>query len=374
MQTDWLSKLLVLAHQADALTWIVITVNLILAAFSRQLVKLSFHQTPNSHALTRRTTAFRALNLLIVIVFIYTHFYTQNGTSSFGLTLLAIIIVIYLAYLSSTLVAYFLLRRYGKRRQIGDKIRFSESYNSQLLTLFAWVFIGIVTLITIIRLLGFNSLLEAGGVIGFIGVFLALTQASWAPDIFSGLIILNSDMLNEGDVIELRGIGHQTLYGLVYKTKVFHTEILNLVNNHRIMIRNSTIRDQVVHNLSKFASSRGLREVLRFKIGYEVPPEKVRKFLLSAWDSVVEKNIDGIEAQYKIEIGVGEVGDHAVEWCVYYHTKAPDQLRRLRMELNELFLHTAYEMDLSLATPLTHQVNGIDSPAPVVNRQDKRDE
>ena len=358
MTTGWVNELTGLARQVDGITWAVVAINLLLAVFARQLLRFSFSEQPDARTFTRRVSVFRALNLLIVIAFIYTHFYARGGASGPGFKLLAIVIILYLAYLASALVAWFILRRYGKRRDANGKMRYSESYNSQLLTLFAWVFIGIVTLITIIRLLGFNSLLEAGGVIGFIGVFLALTQASWAPDIFSGLIILNSDMLEEGDVIELRGSGggKETIYGLVYKTKVFHTEILNLVNNHRIMVRNAAIRDQIIHNLSKFASAKGLREVLRFKIGYDTPPARVREFLTAAWQQVLEASIEGIEQQHDIEIGVGDTGDHAVEWLVYYHTKAPERLRRLKMELNEIFLRVANDMGISLATPLTHVV------------------
>jgi len=64
------------------------------------------------------------------------------------------------------------------------------------------------------------------------GVLLAFTQSTWAPDVFSGLIILNSDMLEEGDIIEIKE--SEPVYGLVYKTKIFHTVILNLVDNHHV--------------------------------------------------------------------------------------------------------------------------------------------
>ena len=61
----------------------------------------------------------------------------------------------------------------------------------------------VMGLIACVRILGFDSLLEAGGLLGVMGVFLALTQASWAPDIISGLVILNSRMVEEGDVLQL---------------------------------------------------------------------------------------------------------------------------------------------------------------------------
>jgi len=56
-------------------------------------------------------------------------------------------------------------------------------------------------------------------VIGFIGVFLALTSNIWALDVFHGLIILNSAMFSEGDVIQFND-GEQ-IYGLVIRLKFF---------------------------------------------------------------------------------------------------------------------------------------------------------
>lgn len=270
------------------------------------------------------------------------------------MNILAIVVILYLAYLFAHLANYFIIKRYGKEKEINGKTRRIETYNVRVLTLFARVFIFIIALITIIRVLGFSSLLEAGGVIGIIGVFLALTQATWAPDIFSGLIILNSDMFEEGDVIELRG--QDAVYGVVYKTKVFHAEILNLLDNHRIMIRNALLRDKVIHNLSKFASAKGLREKLSFKIGYEIPSSKVEQMLNKAWSIALEKEIIGLQSQHEVEFGIIETGDHAVEWGVYYYTKEVANLRRIRMALYQIFLNTASEENISLATPMTHKL------------------
>lgn len=336
----------------DALTWGVVVVNLLLILFARPLVNLVFSDAQKDARSSRRLHIFRALNLLIIATFGYYHFFKGDGQRNLALNLLAIVVILYLGYLLGHLANYLILRRYGKQKEIDGKTRRIETYNARMLTLFAQVFIFIIALIAIIRILGFNSLLEAGGVIGFIGVFLALTQATWAPDIFSGLIILNSDMLEEGDVIQLRGA--DSLYGVVYKTKVFHTEILNLLDNHRIMIRNALLRDQVIHNLSKFASAKGLREKLTFKIGYDTAPEHVEKMLHQAWETALEKDVVGLQAQHDIEIGILNTGDHAVEWAVYYHTKSIEQLPRTRMALNRIFLKTAKAQGISLATPLTH--------------------
>lgn len=73
-------------------------------------------------------------------------------------------------------------------------------------------------------------------------MLLALTQGAWAPDIISGLVILNSKMLQERDVIKLSD-SNETFLGIVYCTRAFHTELLNVVDNHRVMISNSRMRD-----------------------------------------------------------------------------------------------------------------------------------
>jgi small-conductance mechanosensitive channel len=149
----------------------------------------------------------------------------------------------------------------------------------------------------VVRILGFESLLEAGGVIGFIGVLLALTQGAWAPDIISGLIILNSRLMEEGDVVEFWD-GTDKIIGIVFKTKVFHTEILDLADNHRTMVQNSRLRTITINNLSKFASAKGLREELRFNIGYDVPESKVQGLFLAAFDAAIQDSEIAIEASH----------------------------------------------------------------------------
>jgi small-conductance mechanosensitive channel len=299
---------------------------------------------------------FRALNLLMIIVYGYIRFFKNNAenTQSDGLVLklLAVIAMIYFAYLAMHLAHAFFVRQYGKERDINGKTRYTSTYQTRLLSIFSSIIIGIVALISIIRLLGFDSILEAGGVIGLFGVFLALTASIWAPDIFHGLIILNSDMFSEGDVIQFNE--GEDIYGLVYKTKVFHMVILNLANNHRIMIRNAKLRDFTVHNLSKFASARGLRESLSFKIGYDVSESQVKKLFEAVYEMAKEDNSIPIEEQYDLEYGIEDTGDHAVEWLFFYYTKDVEKLLLTRQRLLQLMLKTSVEQGISLSTPFTH--------------------
>ena len=344
----------ILIDQFGTFGYVVFGINALLLVFAPQIVNLLYdnHQeTKKTSGVKRKVMIFRALNLLFVISYGYYRFFQDKESKSLILHILAVLAIIYFAYLAMHLAHLFLVRQYGKEREIKGRKRYVSSYQTRLLSFFSSIFIGILALISIIRLLGFDSVLETGGVIGLIGVFLALTSSIWAPDIFHGLIILNSDMLSEGDVIQFKD-GEQ-IYGLVYKTKIFHTVILNIVNNHRVMIRNSKLRNFTVHNLSKFASARGLRENLRFKIGYDVSSAQVKDLFETVYALAKEDKGITLEDQYDLEYGVRDTGDHAVEWQLYYYTKDVEKLMVTRQRLLQLMLETAIEKGISLATPFT---------------------
>lgn len=338
----------------DTVGYLILAMNILVLLFAQKLVLAVYHEPADSSSVIRKTRILRVLSLLIIIAYFY--FFTQKAKEhGFALKVLGVIGIIYVSYLINHLVAYFILRSYGVEKEVNGKARFISTYNARLLSIFSSIFIAIMALISIIQTLELNSLLEAGGIIGFIGVFLALTNAVWAPDIFSGLIILNSDMLEEGDIIQIHD--NEPIYALVYKTKVFHTVILNLVDNHRIMIRNSRLRDFTVHNLSKFASAKGLRESLVFNIGYDVSCAHVRAMFEAAYEEIKKQGSIGIETNRALEIGVQEVGDHAVQWCIYYYTKDVEQLPKIRQQLLETILRTSNRHNILLSTPLTHIVS-----------------
>ncbi len=338
----------------DWIAGLVLTINIILLIFAKYIIRLVHQGKEDKPAFTWKLRTFRGLNLLIIIGYFYFNVYSHEIDYGPGIRTVAILTVLYIAYLTMYISHYLILRRFGRTRESTGEMRYIDTYNSRLLNILSNVFISIIALISVIRLLGFETLLEAGGVIGFIGVFLALTQNSWAPDIFSGLIILNSDILKEGDVIELHN--GDKIIGEVFRTKIFHTEVLNLINNHRILIRNSRLRDYAIHNLSKFASAKGLRECLRFKIGYDHSIAKVRSMLEAAYTSVSEATEITIEGQYASEIGITDTGDHAIEWSVFYYTKAVGNILKTRQQMREAFLEISQAHDISLATPMTHDI------------------
>ncbi len=335
----------------ESTDYLVLIVNLLLIVFAQPTMRFLFRASTAEAKLKWRVRLLRALNALILGVYGYRYMYLPAEGGSYAVKVLAIAVILYIAYLCSNICNFFIYRQYGRKREFNGNLMVGETYQTRLFTILANILIAIITLIAVIQELGFHSLLETGGVLGFIGVIVALTQGAWAPDVISGLIILNSDLFEEGDVIQLEN-GQKTL-GTVFKTKVFHTEILNLVNNHRIMIKNALLREHTVHNLSKFASARGLRECLKFKIGYEVSATDVKAMFDNAYADMLVGCIP-LAQQHGYEVKLLDTGDHALEWGFIYYVKEVDKLVAIRRDGREAILQASIKAGISLATPLTY--------------------
>ena len=296
--------------------------------------------------LNTRISMMRVLNALIIVgvlADVLLHNYTLLSKLTQSL------IVIYFAVFGTQFINFFVRQRFGKVRNTKNKQQISDTYSSRGLSLFVAAVITVVAIVSCLRILGLNSLLEAGGAIGIIGLFLAMTQASWALDIVSGLIILNSRMAEEGDVVQFNMDG-STIVASIFKTKVFHTECLDLANNHRLMVRNAKLRDYGLQNLSRFASAKGLRERLLFNIDYAHSEQEVTDMINRAFEHI-DKAEDLREEQFAPEVMVHDTGDYAVTWAVYYYIKDVKQLLRIKQVFRAYILAESVRSNISLATP-----------------------
>ncbi len=329
----------------------VLCINLLLIATARPLMQ---RITPanSENALRLRIVIMRGINLGIIVIYGYYWLVSHNINNSFAAKSLSILVIVYFAYLINFVLQFIIYRAYGKQRTIAEKITYIETYRTRALNILTSLIVSIIALIACIQQMGFTDLLQAGGVIGILGVMIGLTQGSWAPDIISGLILLNSHIFEEGDVIEL----DNNFVGIIYKIKMFHTEVLNLSNNHRIMIRNAKMRDITLHNLSKFASAKGLRECLAFNIGYEVKPDAIEKLFEEVTETAIKSSIN-FEHKFGTEVKLLSAGDHALKWGYIYYVKQVNDIITLRRDLRLTVLKSANAHGISLATPLTHAAN-----------------
>ncbi len=343
MARDWLFDL------SGPGLWLLGGSILLLLLFSRPLLALIFSDRDEKR-FQGRLNLFRLACLLALVILVIRGVAHPGAQSLWFTRLLGVLLIVYVAYLSFYLVSRLILRRFGRERQRDEETVYVETYNSRLLTLLAGVLIGVVALVAIIRVLGYSTWLEAGGVLGVLGVMLALTQGAWVPDLVSGLVILNSRLAEEGDVVQL-GESPEEIY-MVFRTRLFFTELLHLANNHRVLIQNSRLRGMTVQSLSRFASARGLRERLVIKVGYEVTGEQVNRLFEQVMAEALADPDIPVEEKYEAEIRPLSAGDYGVEWGCFYYTKEARSLLRTRQQMLALVLRIAREQELSLATPL----------------------
>lgn len=337
----------------DQLDYFIIGLNLLLIVLTRRILLISVSDNSDMSNFTMKVTSFRLLNILIIVSYGYSFIYLSASDQQADFKLITISLVLYVTFLVKHIFNYWVHKKFGREREVNGDKKNIETYNSRLLSLLGGIVVFVISLITIVNVLEFTSLLQAGGVIGILGVFLALTQNSWAPDIISGLILLNNAMIEEGDVIEFNDAS--SIIGVIYKTKMFHTEILNLTNNHRIMLKNSRLREFTIQNLSKFASAKGLRESLVFKVSYDVSSEQVKKMFRQAEQAIKKDNPGYFTEDEDFEVGLSETADHALEWTVYYYTKEVKSLIKIRQLMKESILTSAIECGISLATPIQYK-------------------
>ena len=339
-----------------SLQHVLISLNLSLLIFAKPLFRLVLKGTQVSEEELFSGRAFLVLQranwISLICVVLYGVILPLN--QEFGFTkVLSVLMIISCANLFDSLLDIFILQRFGRKKRTDGTEMYVETYRSRLVSLMITAMIGIISVLLIIKVIGFESLLETGGVIGFIGVLLALTQGAWAPDIISGLIILNTQMLEEGDVIEFTTT--KPVIGVVFKTKLFHTELLDLATNHRVMVPNAQVRQSAVFNLSKFASAKGLRERLTFKIGYDVRQSEVHKLFKEVLELAKLDTDIQINDLHDFEVRILDAGDYAIEWAVFYYIKEVRSVLSTRQHLTALIAKKSEELEISLATPILHQ-------------------
>lgn len=307
-----------------------------------------------SDGVTTRTSMMRVLNALIIMA-VLTDAYLLQHKSEFTSQITRSLMLLYFAVVSTQIINYFVRQRFGKKRVSNNTTSISDTYSSRGLSLIVTTIVTLIALISCLRILGFNSLLEAGGTLGIAGIALAMTQAAWAPDIIAGLIILNSRLCEEGDVIQFNMDGNKIIAS-VFRTKLFHTELLDLANNHRLMIRNNRLRDFGLQNLSRFASAKGLRERMLFNIGYEHSKADVTAMIHRAF-AECDKAEGAREEQFAPEIRVYDTADYAVTWAVFYYIKDIKRVLAIKQIFRAYILEESIRSGISLATPDLHQTD-----------------
>lgn len=346
----------------------VLSLNILLLLFAKSIFSIFNKDKPESFGLS----LFRFINITFLtlhlsdLILLYFNLHFEHFFLRFGTTLLTI----YFGIFSFGLLSYLSRRKFGSIKELDAKHYYTDSYNSRLIDILGLIVIIIITLYTIINIWGWTSLLETTGIFGLIAAFLALTNQIWAPDLYYGLVILNSKMIEDGDVITMYGIEDEYI---INKVTFIYTILLDIRNNHRSLIRNAQLIESKIDNLSKRASIDGLRMKLSYKIGY---PQSAQTAL--AYHENIEAMFEQVQTlcfedqhihlnNIPFELLLHEAGDYALEYHLFFYleqlpkTKVTKSIRTILIKtpklVNEKVLKASYTYGIDLSTPLIVQKN-----------------
>ena len=374
--------------------------NIVLLLLARPILNII---SPNQDNKTR-IKIFQALNLL-VIGFHFIDFTLRRAfpveldaageivsgyegyVIKIGLSLMVIYAGVFLYSLAGTLSR----KRFGKTRVIDEKTIYVETYNSRLVGL---VMLGVIVLTVIYMLIktwDADSLLGTTGIFGIFIGFLAFTSGIWAPDIVSGLIILNSDILVDGDVVVIHG--HEDEF-IIARITLIYVVLYDVRNNHRTLLRNTQFIQNRIDNLSRVTSTHGIRQVLKYNIGYpsfsddrDTRKTELMEFRKSISD-VFEEAFEICAASDHIyvnpnkpfEWAMTNAGDYALEYTLWVYlekipnTKVTSTIRKHLMgtmfKVNEAVFTASVHEGVDLSTP-DIVVAQLQPPAPPVEKAPK---
>lgn len=343
----------------DTIEW---TGHIAILLWSMLMVVLSgrlFSMVENTSSTMLKMKAFRSLNFLVVVLLLLDLFLLrfhqdyEQLFSKFGLSLFTTYAAIYLYSLAS----FHTFKRFGAEKTIDNRSVYVETYSTRIINLLLVVCATFGTFYIIIKIWGADSLLETTGLMGILVGFLAFTAPVWAPDIISGLIILNSQMLDDGDVVVIDGFPNEYI---ISKVSFVYVTLYDIRNNHRALVKNSRFLSGKIDNLSKIASTEGMRAKISYNIGYpkfegrsgneriealQAFMKKIDSMFNRAFEECVnsEKAIQ-INPNKAFEWALTQTGDYALEFTMwFYFNRVPNT--KVTATARKHLMGTAYKVN-----------------------------
>jgi len=384
-----LSSFDVLIPELSQLQWlahgVIFAVNALLFAFAKPLLAIVEYGREGDS----KVRILRYLNVLVMVLQLldllllsfspdYQHYFIKAGV-----TLMAL----YASLLLYSISSFILLKKFGLEKELDERTLFVETYSSRLVNIVLLILIVISTIYALIVIWGANSLLETTGIFGIIAAFLAFTSSVWAPDIISGLIILNTQMLEDGDVVVVDGYRDEYI---INKVTFIYIILYDIRNNHRTLVKNSRFVQSKIDNLSRIASTDGVRRKLVYQIGYpqfegnseqrlaalQQFKSRIEKLFQRAFESACEDADIKINRHKPFESSLTNTGNYALEYSVWFYleripnSKITATIRRHLMgtiyRVNEAIYTASVGEGIDLSTPdlasvTLHSVDAVES-------------
>jgi hypothetical protein len=345
--------------------------NIALLIFARPILNLIEANKNNTPTLR----IFQALNILVLLLHIMDLAFLRASNSyenyfiNLGLSLMAL----YTGLFSYKLCSFLSRKRFGHEKVLDNKNIFLDTYSSRLVDIILLGIIAVTTIYAIIKIWGADSMLETTGIFGIVAALLAFTSNIWAPDIISGLIILNTQILEDGDVVKVDGYPDEYI---ISKVTLVYVILYDIRNNHRTLIRNSQFTQSKIDNLSRVASTDGIRKSISYNISYpdlkssqqEKRSEELQSFknkidrvFTHAFDYCASQKDIMVNDSRPFEWALTKTGDYALEFTLWFYlqripnTKVTATIRKHLMgtiyKVNEAVYSAAIIENVQLSTP-----------------------
>jgi len=344
--------------------------NIILLLLARPILNLI---APNQNNKTK-VKIFQALNLLVIIFHVIDFALRRSvdGYEGYFINLGISLMVIYAGVFIYSAAVTLSRKRFGAVRKVDNKDVYIETYNSRMVNLLLLAMITVTVIYALIKIWGADSLLETTGIFGIFIAFLAFTSGIWAPDIVSGLIILNSDILVDGDVVVIHG--HEDEF-IIARVTLIYVVLYDVRNNHRTLLRNTKFIENRIDNLSRIASSEGIRQAYKYNIGYpklsEDPETRAKEFaafqeaisdmFTRSYERCKEDDAIKINNNKPFDWALTNAGDYALEYTLWIYleripnTKVTSTVRKHLMgtmyKVNEAVFAASVIRGVDLSTP-----------------------
>jgi small-conductance mechanosensitive channel len=325
--------------------YVVLSINLLLFLFSRPLVQ-GFKRS-DSKSVSSKLYALRAINIILFFLYIAALF-VEGWSKQISLTGLTFL----LAFIFSHLLHIFIIKKFGRGREIDGVDYHTETYQSEVFSLLITLITVIASIVIVINIWGMNDWLKATSVLGVLAILVFSTKDVWIPDNISGLILLYNSDIESGAVVK---IDDQNLLAIVVQTSLTRTTFRDLKTRHHIVLPNTLIRNSKIEILSKGPAS-GLMQFVHFNIAYGIPASKVENLLRNIWEKACEAS-SAINAEREPEISVVDTGDHAVNWRLGYKLKNLYQMLDVECMVKRIAYELAEAQKIELQTPLTHNID-----------------
>lgn len=328
-----------------ALNYVVFGINLLILVFSRWIVR-GTKKPAEDVGFDSKLWTLRAINFVLIgleLIALFQDAYIRQ-ISLTGLTLLLAFIFVHLCQL-------FLLRKFGRVREIEGENYRTETYQSEVFSLLTIIIAAIVSVLVIINIWEMTDWLQATSVLGALLLLVYSTKDFWAADNINGLILLYNGDIEPGSVIRVTDFD---LLAITVETSLTQTVFRDLRARHRIVLPNSKLRSARIDILTKGPNS-GLIQFADFKLGYGVDSETVTAFLLRVWEKACSEE-SAINTERPATVKLLEAGDHALIWRLSYSLKNVYKLIDAQCAINRAAYDLSLQHAIGLNTPLTHEV------------------